>query len=83
MPHPAKNGPTFAEGRHAIVVNVFTEPEWRRQGVAAMHSGPMPGDNVRVINRGQADMDFVGYLCVHARTIHAASGAAVPGNPAL
>jgi GNAT superfamily N-acetyltransferase len=36
MPHPAKNGPAFAEGRHAIVVNVFTEPEWRRQGLAAM-----------------------------------------------
>lgn len=36
LPHPAKNGAAFAEGRHAIVVNVFTEPEWRRQGLAAM-----------------------------------------------
>src|SRR5215471_4200444 len=23
LPHPAKNRPTFAEGRHGIVVNVF------------------------------------------------------------
>jgi GNAT superfamily N-acetyltransferase len=23
-----------AEGRHAIVLNVWTEPRWRRQGVA-------------------------------------------------
>jgi GNAT superfamily N-acetyltransferase len=36
LPHPAENGATFAEGRHAIVVNVFTEPQWRRQGLAAM-----------------------------------------------
>ena len=36
LPHPAENGATFAEGSHAIVVNVFTEPEWRRKGLAAM-----------------------------------------------
>jgi GNAT superfamily N-acetyltransferase len=36
LPHPAGSGATFAEGRHAIVVNVFTEPEWRRQGLAGM-----------------------------------------------
>jgi GNAT superfamily N-acetyltransferase len=36
LPHPAPDGVTFSEGRHASVVNVFTEPEWRRQGVAAM-----------------------------------------------
>ena len=36
LPHPVENGASFAEGRHAIVVNVFTEPEWRRQGLAAM-----------------------------------------------
>ena len=36
LPHPAKNGAMLVEGRHAIVVNVFTEPEWRRQGLAAM-----------------------------------------------
>ena len=36
LPHPSENGARFAEGRHAIVVNVFTEPEWRRQGLAAM-----------------------------------------------
>ena len=35
-PHPcrpARDG-AFARGRHAIVINVFTEPEWRRRGVA-------------------------------------------------
>jgi GNAT superfamily N-acetyltransferase len=36
LPHPAESGVRFTEGRHGIVVNVFTEPEWRRQGLAAM-----------------------------------------------
>jgi GNAT superfamily N-acetyltransferase len=37
-PHPcrpAKDG-AFAKGRHAIVLNVFTEPEWRKRGVAVL-----------------------------------------------
>jgi GNAT superfamily N-acetyltransferase len=37
-PHPCRpshNG-AFAKGRHAIVLNVFTEPEWRSRGVAAL-----------------------------------------------
>lgn len=35
-PHPcrpARDG-QFARGRHAIVLNVFTEPEWRKRGAA-------------------------------------------------
>jgi GNAT superfamily N-acetyltransferase len=39
MPHPltSANGDAgIAEGRHAIILNVFTEPEWRRRGVAAL-----------------------------------------------
>ena len=31
LPHPAGDI-AFAEGRHALIINVFTEPEWRRQG---------------------------------------------------
>jgi GNAT superfamily N-acetyltransferase len=35
-PHrPSRDG-GFANGRHAIVLNVFTEPEWRTRGVAAL-----------------------------------------------
>lgn len=37
-PHPCrppKNG-AFAKGKHAIVLNVFTEPEWRRRGLALL-----------------------------------------------
>src|ERR1051325_11231638 len=37
-PHPCrppKEG-AFAKGRHAIVLNVFTEPEWRRRGLARL-----------------------------------------------
>jgi GNAT superfamily N-acetyltransferase len=39
LPHPVscgnqRNG--VAEGRHAIIINVFTEPEWRHQGVAML-----------------------------------------------
>ena len=38
-PHPS-TGPNgeqgIAEGRHAIIINVFTEPQWRRRGLAAL-----------------------------------------------
>jgi len=36
-PHPcrpAREGKKFAKGRHAIVLNVFTEPDWRKRGAA-------------------------------------------------
>jgi RimJ/RimL family protein N-acetyltransferase len=35
-PHPCRpaRGGNFAKGRHAIVLNVFTEPDWRNRGVA-------------------------------------------------
>jgi GNAT superfamily N-acetyltransferase len=36
LPHPSDNTATFADGRHGIIVNVFTEPEWRRKGLAGM-----------------------------------------------
>ncbi|MFN2624001.1 MAG: GNAT family N-acetyltransferase [Chthoniobacterales bacterium] len=35
-PHPCRppRDGKFAKGRHAIVLNVFTEPEWRKRGAA-------------------------------------------------
>jgi GNAT superfamily N-acetyltransferase len=36
LPHPVKNAAAFADGRHGVIVNVFTEPEWRRKGLAGM-----------------------------------------------
>ena len=39
LPHPlarASEGDGIAEGRQAIIINVFTEPEWRRQGIALL-----------------------------------------------
>jgi GNAT superfamily N-acetyltransferase len=39
LPHPlafARNGNRIAEGRHGAIQNVFTEPAWRRQGVARL-----------------------------------------------
>lgn len=39
LPHPlprANQGNKIAAGRHAIILNVFTEPAWRRQGVAVL-----------------------------------------------
>ena len=39
LPHPVSRGNQgngVAEGRHAIIINVFTEPEWRHQGVAML-----------------------------------------------
>ena len=37
-PHPFRppRADAFAKGRHAIVLNVFTEPEWRRRGLAQL-----------------------------------------------
>ena len=37
-PHPFRppRGDVFAKGKHAIVLNVFTEPEWRRRGLARL-----------------------------------------------
>ena len=39
LPHPLSRANQWigiAEGRHAIIINVFTEPQWRRQGVALL-----------------------------------------------
>ena len=38
MPHPigdADGEITICDGRQGIILNVFTEPEWRRHGIAA------------------------------------------------
>jgi GNAT superfamily N-acetyltransferase len=35
LPHPANNE-AFAEGRHGLIINVFTEPDWRRRGMAQL-----------------------------------------------
>src|SRR5262245_34473327 len=34
LPRPAADGGALRTGPEAIVVNVYTEPRWRRQGVA-------------------------------------------------
>jgi len=37
FPHRKENGQmTIAEGRQGLIVNVFTEPEWRRRGIAKL-----------------------------------------------
>jgi len=37
FPHRREDGKiTIAEGRQGIIVNVFTEPEWRRRGIAKL-----------------------------------------------
>jgi GNAT superfamily N-acetyltransferase len=39
LPHPVGEPNaeiTIADGRHAIVLNVFTEPDWRRHGIATL-----------------------------------------------
>jgi GNAT superfamily N-acetyltransferase len=35
LPHPSDMG-GLAEGRHALIINVFTEPEWRRRGLGEL-----------------------------------------------
>jgi len=37
FPHRHEDGKiTIAEGRQGLIVNVFTEPEWRRRGIAKL-----------------------------------------------
>jgi GNAT superfamily N-acetyltransferase len=40
LPHPLTRASAgknrIAEGRQAIIINVFTEPQWRRQGIALL-----------------------------------------------
>jgi GNAT superfamily N-acetyltransferase len=37
FPHRHGNGQvTIAEGRQGLIVNVFTEPEWRRRGIGKL-----------------------------------------------
>ena len=39
LPHPLSRGNQWsgiAEGHHAIILNVFTEPAWRHQGIAML-----------------------------------------------
>jgi GNAT superfamily N-acetyltransferase len=39
LPHPigeARGKITICDGRQGIILNVFTEPEWRRRGIAAL-----------------------------------------------
>ena len=39
LPHPigeASGEITICDGRRGIILNVFTEPEWRRRGIAAL-----------------------------------------------
>ncbi len=39
LPHPVEDSDgefSIAEGRHAIIINIFTEPEWRSRGVAKL-----------------------------------------------
>jgi GNAT superfamily N-acetyltransferase len=36
LPHPLDHKAVIAEGRHALLLNVFTEPEWRRRGIATL-----------------------------------------------
>lgn len=38
LPHPLSqlDEVKIADGRHGIIINVFTEPEWRKRGIAAL-----------------------------------------------
>jgi GNAT superfamily N-acetyltransferase len=36
LPRPDYSGTSLLTGQQALVVNVYTEPEWRRQGVAEL-----------------------------------------------
>ena len=39
LPHPVGEPGgevSIGEGRHAIIINVFTEPDWRRRGIAKL-----------------------------------------------
>lgn len=75
-PHPCrppKDG-SFAKGRHAIVLNVFTEPEWRRCGLA----GLLMGEIIRWAGKEQLDR-LVLHASADARSLYERMGF-VPTN---
>src|ERR1043166_3522569 len=46
LPHPGGGDTGFADGRQALIINVFPEPEWRRRGlpeVVVKHTHRMVG----------------------------------------
>ena len=70
-PHPcrpAKDG-VFAKGRHAIVLNVFTEPEWRKRGVALL----LMNEIVRWARDEKLDQ-LVLHASAHARSLYEKMG---------
>jgi RimJ/RimL family protein N-acetyltransferase len=70
-PHPcrpAKDG-VFAKGRHAIVLNVFTEPEWRKRGVAML----LMNEIVRWARDEKLDR-LVLHASAHARSLYEKMG---------
>jgi len=70
-PHPcrpARDG-AFAQGRHAIVLNVFTEPEWRRRGLARL----LMDEIVRWAKKEQLDR-LVLHASAEARSLYEGMG---------
>lgn len=77
MPHPLKRGGTtvgIAEGRLGTVLNVFTEPEWRRRGVAALlmqhiidwsRDERLDGLTLHAANAGRALYEKIGFVATN------------------
>jgi RimJ/RimL family protein N-acetyltransferase len=70
-PHPCRppHDGAFAQGRHAIVINVFTEPEWRRRGVALL----LMEELLRWARQEKLDR-LVLHASPHARSLYAKIG---------
>ena len=66
FPHRHHNGEiTIAEGRQGLVVNVFTEPEWRRRGIAKLLM-----EEIIVWSRRQNLDDLVLHASEHGRALY-------------
>jgi len=66
FPRRQKNGEiTIAEARRGLIVNVFTEPEWRRRGIAKLLM-----EQIISWSRSQNLDDLVLHASEHARALY-------------
>ena len=66
FPHRGENGEiTIAEGRQGLIINVFTEPEWRRRGIAKLLM-----KEIITWSRDQSIDDLVLHASAEGRTLY-------------
>ncbi|PYL01509.1 MAG: N-acetyltransferase [Verrucomicrobia bacterium] len=79
FPHRREDGKiTIAEGRQGLIVNVFTEPEWRRRGIAKLLM-----ENIIAWSRQQSLDDLVLHASDDGRALYEQLGFVPTGEMRL